>query len=181
MPAFRRRTAFAAPVIVTVAAGCSRGDRKPPATDVVETFQVVMSDMKCHAARREIECPPGMSGNITMTVVQRTDGACMTVPGKHLTPCPLPEGQRIVKKLGLIWTIEKRGTDCHAEEEDACPPGIDCNPPKPRTFPCPPGVTEDKPLRFAELPDTSCVVVPDDCVDTSCATVKVDCPPEYQP
>jgi hypothetical protein len=140
-----------------------------------------MSDMKCHAARREIECPPGMSGHMQMTVALRRDGACMTLPGKHVTPCPLPEGQHIVRKLGLIWTIEKRGAECHAEEEDACPPDLECNPPKPRTFPCPPGVTEEKPLRFAELPDATCVAVPDDCVDTSCATVKVDCPPEYQP
>jgi len=77
--------------------------------------------------------------------------------------------------------IEKRGDTCHAEEEDHdCPPGVDCNPPAPRTFPCPPGVTEDKPLHFAELPDTTCVLVPDGCEDTRCATEKIDCPPMKQ-
>jgi hypothetical protein len=185
MAAFRRRTTFAAPVIVTVAAGCSKADRATP-SDYVETFAVAMQNMRCHATARDggardIECPPGMSGHMTMTVARRADGVCLALPGKHVTPCPLAPGQRLAKKLGLIWTIEKRGTDCHAEEEDACPPGLDCNPPKPRTFPCPPGVTEERPLRFAELPDATCVVVPDECFDTSCATAKVECPPEYQP
>ncbi len=180
MAAFRRRTTFAAPVIVTVAAGCSRTERTPP-REYVETYDVTMRELACHAGTRDVECPPGMTGHMTMKVGRRADGVCLALPGRYVTPCPLPEGQRLVKKLGLIWTIEKRGARCHAEEEDACPPGLDCNPPRPRTFPCPAGVTEDKPLRFAELPDATCVIVPEGCVDTSCARTKVDCPPEYQP
>jgi hypothetical protein len=97
---------------------------------------------------------------------------------KLATGCPLPVGKQLVEKLAIVWTIEKRGRDCHAEEDEHdCPPGVDCNPPKPRTFPCPPGVTIEKPLRVAELPDATCVVVPAGCEDTGCATQKTACPP----
>lgn len=198
MSAFRRRTTFAAPVILTVAA-CSSGKDKPkPEPDLKRPFavswQVTMKDMKCEARMpgnppppvQEIECPPGQTGNMYSTVAQLAEGKCALVPAgcvdascaKTITPCPLPLGQKVVKKLGYVWVIEKRGELCHAEEEDHdCPPGVDCNPPAPRQFPCPPGVTEDKPMHFAELPDTTCVIVPDGCVDTSCATQKIDCPP----
>jgi hypothetical protein len=152
-----------------------------------------MKDMKCIASEpvhdppppRAIACPPGMSGKTVMTVGQLPSGTCAIVPpgcveaacAKLPTECPLPPGQQLVHKLGLVWTIEKRGADCHAEQEDHdCPPGVDCNPPAPRTFPCPPGVTEERPLHVAELPDATCVVVPDGCTDTGCATERVDCP-----
>jgi hypothetical protein len=137
-------------------------------------------------APRDIECPPGMTGNVTMNVMLLGDGRCAVVPAgctepacaTPVTPCPLPAGQQLVKKLAYVWTIEKRGDKCHAEEEDHdCPPGVDCNPPAPRTFDCPPGVTEDTPMKFAELPDTTCVIVPDGCEDTGCATQKIACPP----
>lgn len=195
MSAFRRRTTFAAPVILTVAA-CSSGKDKPNQTGAfATTWQVSMANMRCEARGpaanppapvREIQCPPGMTGNITMEVAQLRSGNCAVVPpgckdascAKSITPCPLPPGEKVVHKLAYIWIIEKRGELCHAEEEDHdCPPGVDCNPPAPRTFPCPPGVTEEKPLHFAELPDTTCVIVPEGCEDTSCATEKIDCPP----
>ena len=147
-----------------------------------------MQDMQCSARQigsnppappQAIQCPPGMSGSTRFTVEQRADATCIVTPGNHITPCPLPPGATLVQKLGVVWTIEKRGAHCHAEEEDHdCPPGVDCNPPKPRTFPCPPGVTEEMPLHVAELPDATCVVVPDGCTDTGCATTQVDCPPE---
>jgi hypothetical protein len=196
MSAFRRRTTFAAPVILTVAA-CSSGKDKPKPeakAAIPAMWQVRMDNMKCVASSRgnppppaqEIECPPGMTGGISMTVGMLTDGKCAVVPqgcadascAKPTTPCPLPPGQQLVKKLAYVWIIEKRGDKCHAEEEDHdCPPGVDCNPPAPKTFPCPPGVTEEKPLHFAELPDTTCVIVPDGCDNTGCATEKIDCPP----
>lgn len=184
MSAFRRRTTFAAPLIVTVATSCS--EKTATQEPQLPTWQVTMRDMKCRAQQggnppppvQAIECPPGMTGNVTMTVVQRRDGTCVTQPAKHVTPCPLPPGKQLARALSIVWTIEKRGADCHAEEDDACPPGVDCNPPMPRTFPCPPGVTEDKPLRVAELPDATCVIVPDGCVDTSCAKEPTVCPPE---
>lgn len=149
-----------------------------------------MKAMKCEAvqkgvtpppASQEVQCPPGMSGNTAMTIEERADKTCIALPGKHVTPCPLPPGEKLVTKLSNVWTIEKRGNECHAEEDNAhseCPPGVDCNPPKPRTFPCPAGVTEEKPLHVAELPDATCVVVPDGCMDTGCATQTIDCPPE---
>lgn len=196
MSAFRRRTTFAAPVILTVAACSGSKDKpKPEPPSFTATWQVTMANMKCEARGpaanppapvREIQCPPGMTGNITMNVAQVTPDRCAVVPAgckdaacaKPTTPCPLPAGEKLVKKLAFVWVIEKRGDLCHAEEEDEdCPPGVDCNPPAPRTFPCPPGVTEDKPLRFAEMPDLTCVLVPDGCEDTACATEKIDCPP----
>lgn len=196
MSAFRRRTTFAAPVILTVAACSGSKDKpKPEPPSFTATWQVTMANMKCEARGpaanppapvREIQCPPGMTGNITMNVAQVTPDRCAVVPAgckdaacaKPTTPCPLPAGEKLVKKLAFVWVIEKRGDLCHAEEEDEdCPPGVDCNPPAPRTFPCPPGVTEDKPLRFAEMPDLTCVLVPDGCEDTACATEKIECPP----
>jgi hypothetical protein len=213
MAAFRPRTVFAAPIIITVAASCGQserpraepkaepvGERHPvPAPDPshaaappereVARWSVTMHAMKCSAnvavrsnpppPARAIACPPGMSGNLAITVVERADGTCITLPGKHVTACPLPPGQPLVQPLGVVWTIERRGNDCHAEEDaHDCPPGAECNPPRPRTFPCPPGVTEEKPLRVAELPDATCVVVPDGCADTSCVSHPVACPPE---
>jgi hypothetical protein len=199
MSAFRRRTTFAAPFIVTVAACSSAKDQPKPEPEPRRafpvTYQVAMENMKCTARvlganppppAQAIECPPGMSGHMHKTVGMVGDGKCAVVPdgctepacAKPITPCPLPPGQELVKKLAYVWVIEKRGDTCHAEEEDHdCPPGADCNPPAPRTFPCPPGVTEEKPLKFAELPDTTCVLVPEGCEDTSCATQKIDCPP----
>jgi len=195
MPAFRRRTRFAAPVILSVAA-CSSGKDKPtePPSKLGPTWQVHMDNMKCSAqvpgpnppAPREIQCPPGMTGNLRKTVAQLAPDSCAVVPpgcadptcAKPQTPCPLPAGEKLVHKLAYIWTIEKRGDKCHAEEEDHdCPPGVDCNPPAPREFACPPGVTEERPLHIAELPDTTCVIVPAGCLDTSCATEQIPCPP----
>ena len=196
MSAFRRRTTFAAPVILTVAA-CSSGKDKPKAepSPFAESWLVSMGNMKCvahltgsnpPAPAQEIECPPGMTGGMFVTVAELADHKCAVVPtgcnavacAKPITPCPLPIGKQLVKKLAYVWIIEKRGELCHAEEEDHdCPPGVDCNPPAPREFPCPPGVTEDKPMHFAELPDMTCVIVPEGCEDTGCATEKIACPP----
>jgi len=204
MAAFRRRTQFAAPLIITVAA-CSSSKEKPKPEQKSfpgVTWQVVMDNMKCRAVSaqvsgdkvattedpppREIQCPPGMTGGMYMTVGELAPDKCAVVPqgcvdascAKPTTPCPLPFGKQLVQKLAYVWTIEKRGEKCHAEEEDHdCPPGVDCNPPAPRTFDCPPGVTEDKDLHIAELPDATCVIVPDGCLDTGCATEKIPCPP----
>lgn len=195
MSAFRRRTSFAAPVIVTVAA-CSSGkdSPRPVPPPFAQSWQVTMQNMKCVAnvpgqnppAPQDIECPPGMTGNMYMTVAKVGGDRCAVVPAgcteaacaKPTTPCPLPFGEKLVKKLAYVWIIEKRGDKCHAEEEDHdCPPGVDCNPPAPRTFDCPPGVTEDKPLQLAELPDATCVIVPEGCDNTGCATEQTPCPP----
>jgi hypothetical protein len=149
-----------------------------------------MVDMKCVATRdgdtRAIECPPGMSGNTTLVVGELADHTCGIVPPgcvaetcvKLPAACPLPPGEQVKQKLAVIWLVEKRDDKCHAEEgdEDKCPPGTDCNPPEPRFVTCPAGVTEERPIRIGELPDATCVVVPDGCSDTSCATRKIVCP-----
>jgi hypothetical protein len=192
MPAFRRRVRFAAPVVITVAASCSHKEAPKAKPFPGVTWSVSMQDLRCRAIEpgpnppppRAIECPPGMSGKTIMTVTELADHSCAVVPpsckdvscAHPKTACPLPFGKELVQKLAMVWIIEKRGPKCHAEEENEdCPPGQDCNPPAPRTFDCPPGVTEEKPLRIAELPDTTCVIVPDGCRDTSCATEKTAC------
>lgn len=136
---------------------------------------------------RSIECPPGMSGTTIFTIGELANKTCGIVPTgcvdercvKIAAPCPLPAGQVAVQNLAVVWTIEKRDDDCHAEEgegHDACPSGIDCNPPQPRIVKCPAGVTETQSIRIAELVDATCVVVPDGCETTGCAKQKVDCP-----
>ena len=153
-----------------------------------------MVDLKCRALAPgqpdlAIECPPGMTGNTTFVVGALADKQCGIVPAgcvdetcvKIRTPCPLPPGRQVRQPLSNVWTIEKRGAGCHAEDgggHDECPPGVDCNPPEPRTVPCPAGITEDKPIRVAELPDATCAIVPDGCDDASCATPKIACPTE---
>lgn len=197
--AIARRTRFVAPFIVTVTAcGSSKeqGPGNPPEPRYAgASWTVRMRDMKCMAsvvvsdprenppAPTEIECPPGMSGNNVITVGALSESECGVVPRgctdkqciTMKTPCPLPPGKHVVRKLANVWTIEKRGAGCHAEEGD-CPPGVDCNPPEPRMVPCPEGITEDKNVRIAELPDATCVIVPDGCEDTSCVGAKTRCP-----
>src|SRR5262245_1140678 len=133
MSAFRRRTTFAAPVILTVAA-CSSGKDKPtsdPVRPFLTAWQVRMDNMRCEARQtgnpppptQEVECPPGMTGGMYMTVAMIADGRCAVAPpgcndatcAKPITPCPLPPGQKLVKKLAYVWIIEKRGDRCHAE------------------------------------------------------------------
>lgn len=196
MSAFRRRTAFAAPVIITVAAGCSPSKEQPPEKRFpAENWQVAMRDMKCYATElgpnppppREIECPPGTSGRTVMTVGVIGGGECAVVPqgctevscAKPRTPCPMPYGKAVVHTLANLWKIEKHGALCHAEPTgDDCRPGADCNPPAPRQFPCPAGVDDDHERVVAEMPDATCVIVPEGCTNTSCATEKTDCPPK---
>lgn len=192
---FRRRTRFATPVILVAA--CSKSEPPKPKEFAGATYTVRMVDMKCLAHQRgnppppprAIECPPGMASKTVFTVGELADKTCGIIPAgcvdetcvKIKTPCPLPPGKQLATALSIVWTIEKRGDACHAEEGDGhedCPPGVDCNPPEPRIVPCPPGVTEDKPVRVAELPDATCVVVPEGCATTTCATEKTRCPTE---
>jgi hypothetical protein len=189
MSAVRRRTQFAAPVIVIAA--CSPA-KEAPKQFPGATWSVRMQvDMQCVAsagsAVRSIDCPPGMSGTTVFTVGELSnqrcgivprgcfDETCVTIPAS----CPLPPGQQAVQNLAVVWTIEKLGDACHAEEgegHDACPPGIDCNPPMPRIVKCPPGVTDTQSLRIAELVDARCVIVPDGCDNTGCAKQPIECP-----
>ena len=205
MSAGRRRTSFATPFIMTVAAttslpACSKdkgpaGNPPPPEFPGMK-WSVRMVNMKCLASEqgpnppppRAIECPPGMSGSNTLIVGELSPSECGIVPQgctdntcvKIRTPCPLPPGKQVVTKLANVWMIEKKDGKCHAEEGDVddCPPGVDCNPPKPRYVPCPPGITEDAPMRVAELVDATCVIAPTGCMDTSCIGAKIACPTE---
>jgi hypothetical protein len=187
MAAARRRTTFAAPFVITVAAGCSPStDRAAqPTHEPPRTWVVHMRGMTCEATEnvrggpplpQPVECPPGMTSTVVMQIEQEPGKSYCTSRGA-VTGCPLPYGERVKQPLQVMWLIEKEGVDCHAEDFSRCPKGADCNPPKPVHFPCPPGVTEDHPLVLAELPDATCVRVPDGCGDTSCARDQVPCLP----
>jgi len=135
---------------------------------------------------QEVECPPGTSGKTVTRIGELDDKSCAIVPpgcleidcAKTPAPCPLPQGQKVVHKIVFAYRIEKRGETCHVEEEDHdCPPGVDCNPPKPRSIPCPPGITEDKDVHVTQLVDGSCAVVPEGCKDMTCLGAKTPCPP----
>ena len=189
----KRRTTFAAPFVITIAAGCP-SKPKPPPTEQPRSWTVRMVNMKCEAlesfrpspdykgpppnppAPQAVECPAGMASQVVKTIVQEPGKPYCTSDG-NVTACPLPYGQALKQPLNIVWLIEKDQVGCHAEELSNCPKGADCNPPKPRYFPCPPGVSEDHPMAVAELPDATCVRVPDGCADTGCAVDKVDCIP----
>jgi len=127
-------------------------------------------------APQSVACPPGMSGGLTMTIEQQPGKAYCT--SRHsVVECPLAPGEAPRLPLSNLWLVEKDGPLCHAEDVSNCPPGADCNPPRPRMFPCPPGVTEDHPLTLAEMPDATCVRVPNGCLDTGCARERVACLP----
>jgi len=206
MGAFRRRTQFATPLIISVAAagcGSKEATREPPKRFPGATWSVTMRLPDCQAnvdddtgcppgvacnppPPQDVECPPGASGNTITTVGELPGGTCAIVPpgcielacAKTPTPCPLPPGQRLVPRIVFAWKIEKRGEGCHAEEEDHdCPPGVDCNPPKPRMVPCPPGITEEIDVNITQLADGTCAVVPDGCTKVDCVTDKTPCPP----
>ncbi len=144
-------------------------------------------DVACNPPMpQEVECPPGASGSTVTRVGELADGTCAIVPhgclelgcAKIPAPCPLPPGQKVVHKIAFAWHIEKRGETCHVEEEDHdCPPGVDCNPPRPRMIPCPPGITENKDVYVTQLVDGTCAVVPEGCKDIACVTDKTPCPP----
>lgn len=185
MAAFRRRTAFAAPFVVTIAASCSREPARESPAQTRRTWSVQLRGTACEAventpgnppAPQAVECPPGMAGGVVMQVEQEMGKAYCTSRGL-VVACPLPYGERVKQPIDNIWLVEKDGPECHAEDYSKCPKGADCNPPKPRYFPCPAGVTEDHPLMLAELPDATCVRVPDGCDNTGCAREPVACLP----
>ncbi len=109
MAAFRRRTVFAAPVIITLAAGCSGKDDSPGRTNnppgPIETKPkpafAVQWDVhrvgpgECEAEAvlhcepnescnppppRASECPPGTSGKTMIRVAALPSGKCVVVP-----------------------------------------------------------------------------------------------------
>lgn len=199
MGALRRRTQFAAPWILTVAVGCGSKSAEPR-KQFPRTWTVTMQlpgcqalldvscppDVNCNPPPpQEAECPPGASGHTSQRVAQLANDTCVIVPdgcvelacAKTPAPCPLPQGQKLVHKIAFVWHIEKRGEGCHVEEKDHdCPPGVDCNPPRPRMIPCPSGTTEDTDVDITQLADGTCVIVPEGCTDLRCAVAKTPCP-----
>lgn len=192
MTAFRRRTSFAAPLIVTVATGCSSDKTDAPKRYPGPVWSVFMAPDGCRGLdesaktpAREVTCPPGSSGRNVVRIAQRADKICAVLPDgcfeerclETPTECPLEPGKQLPKKLGATMEIEMRDGECHVEEHNPeCPPNVDCNPPAPKKIGCPPGITEDNTMRIALLPDGNCVVVPEGCETQDCVGSRTECP-----
>lgn len=195
MSAFRRRTTFAAPLILSVA--CSSSDKPPaPKRYAGPHWSVFMAPDGCKALAmegdvaskspaREVPCPPGSSGRNVVRIAQRADKICAVLPSDCFdekcletpTACPLEAGKTIPKKLGATMEIELRDGTCHVEEHNPdCPPNVDCNPPAPKRVACPPGITEESNVFIALLVDGNCAVVPDGCETQDCVGPRTECP-----
>lgn len=196
MSAFRRRTSFAAPLIVSVAACSSdKADDKPKRYGG-PAWAVFMAPDGCRALElahegtskkpaREVSCPPGSSGRNVVYIAQRADKICAVLPRDCFdekcletpTNCPLEEGKTLPKKLGAMMEIEMRDGWCHVEEHNPdCPPDVDCNPPAPKKVGCPPGITEEQTMNIAILVDGSCAIVPEGCETQDCVGARTECP-----
>jgi hypothetical protein len=192
--AFRRRTSFTAPLIVSVAACSSKSPaNEPPKRYAGESWAVFMAPDGCKALEerdrpppaREVPCPPGSSGRNVVRIAQRADKICAVLPDHCFdetcletpTECPLAVGKTLPKKLGAIMRIEMRDQECHVEEDNPdCPPDVDCNPPAPRKVTCPPGITEEQTVGVALMVDGNCVVVPSNCSTVDCVGPRTECP-----
>jgi hypothetical protein len=208
MSAFRRRTQFAAPFIVSIAA-CSGGK---PHEDPAKTFPgtvwyvhkqagdtciASLTDLGCPKGAMcnppppsESKCPPFAGGQEWTNVAKRADGKCAMLPAGCVeesclglvTDCPLEIGQKLPAQFTSVFQIFQRPDDkgCAAtmNSDFSCPPNVACNPPPPVQMPCPPNITPDKQLRVGQLPDGTCVIAPDGCTGIDCAGEKIDCPKE---
>ena len=116
--AVRRRTAFAAPFILTVAA-CSGGQTReePPPRYPGPTWHVTKRGLECIASEADLGCPKGVmcnppppqaikcpampDGREWVRVVKRQSGECAVLPDGCIadtcvgaaTDCPVPYGQ----------------------------------------------------------------------------------------
>lgn len=196
MAGSRRRTAFAAPLVLVLASGC-RDDRRTRTSNPPEpaarpnpypaTFRGVWDVRRvgpgaCSAEpaidrspARASECPPGTSGKTTLRVAELEPGRCAIVPPGCVTgqclgvaaPCPLPAGARLPERFVEVWVVEKnKNGDGGCHAEE--PEGT-----------CPPGVDCNPPVpRKVACPpgatDTEEVrvaLLP----DHSCAVAPDDC------
>jgi hypothetical protein len=82
------------------------------------------------------------------------------------------------KLPGESWSVYKQGTSCRAGDRSECPVGDSCNPPPPRDIECPPGIGDTNVI-VAVKADSTCVIVPKDCLDIACATRATPCPDPY--
>jgi hypothetical protein len=193
MSAFRRRTTFAAPLIVSVAACSSKSTPEIAKRYPGAAWAVFMAPDGCKALEerdqpppaREVACPPGSSGRNVVRIAQRGDKSCAVLPDHCFdenclttpTECPLAAGKALPKKLGAIMRIEMRDGECHVEEDNPdCPPNVDCNPPAPKKVTCPPGITEEKTIGVALMYDGNCAVVPEGCTTLDCVGARTECP-----
>jgi hypothetical protein len=204
MSAFRRRTRFAAPFVVSVAA-CSGGKphedppKRFPGTVWYVQKQVggdnctaSLTDLGCPKGAMcnppppsESKCPPFEGGQDWMNVARRADGKCAVLPPGCIaescmglaTDCPLDIGQRLPEELASAFMVEQSpdGKQCHTAVM-RCPENVNCNPPPPAAIPCPAGIAPDKPVRVGVLPDKTCVLAPEGCSTVDCVGAKTDCP-----
>lgn len=135
MAALRRRTVFAAPLIISLASGCKDdgptttsnppGPVDPPpirAATFVHQWDVRRAGPGlCHAhdllggPKRESECPPGTSGKTVIRVGEVAPDRCFVVPANCdqprcvsvAAPCPLPEGKTLPARFVEVWVVEK--------------------------------------------------------------------------
>jgi hypothetical protein len=212
MAAFRRRTVFAAPLIVIAGCGGKDGSQDPSRLPG-QSWTVRKQGATCRADHRidcppnvacnppaplEIECPPGATEAMTVTVVAKADKTCAIVPractsldcATEATPCPTPPKAKVPSpKLIAIWSIHPGRSSpgsCEAFDDLACnvPPGQPappCNPPPPEPVACPTGYVIDRPMRIGQLADGTCVVAPAPCKDSSCVKEAIECPVPRKP
>ncbi|MFN0252448.1 MAG: hypothetical protein ACKV2T_36565 [Kofleriaceae bacterium] len=204
MAAFRRRTAFAAPLIVI--AGCGGKDLSNDPFGG-RSWTVWKRGDECRAdvridcppkvscnppAPRDIPCPAGATEAMTVVVVEKPDKTCAIVPegcreldcATQATPCPRPfQAAPPPKKLVAIWSIHRGSApdSCEAFDELACsiPPGQPappCNPPPPMPVACPTGWVADTPMQIGRLPNGSCAVVVRGCKHATCVDQAIECP-----
>jgi hypothetical protein len=203
MSAFRRRIAFAAPLIITVS--CSKGEppakelpppRNPPEPQPVpkplytRTWHVMKNADGC-LATQEMNCPPSVPCNppapqqvvcpadaekSAVQIGERDDKSCVVVATGAKADCPLPYGQKLPVRFDQTFHVSKTGKTCEATDDEYCGPKKDCPPPPRFSVVCPPGQTDENYVRVGVLPDSTCMVIPEDCADTSCAGVKTECP-----
>ena len=188
MTAFRRRTAFAAPIIAIISCGGPR-TRPDERTIPGETWNVFASDGECLAGQvehcpkgalcnppppRQIECPAGITSS-GIEIVEKPDHTCAVVPSgcvelacaTQTTACPMPPGTpRPLRKP--IWTVSRQQDGCRAVPECKTEPcGVDA-----RAIACPPSLG----VRIGELPSRECAIIPEGCADETCAGERLPCP-----
>jgi hypothetical protein len=203
MAAFRRRTVFAAPLIVIAGCGGKDAPNDPKRATKIDapSWSVYERDGSCRAgvildcercnppAPRDIECPVGVSETVSVVVVEKPDHTCAILPSgcaslscaTQATPCPTPYGPPPANLLEA-WTIQRGSQSheqCEAFNDLACqvPAGKTappCNPPPPMKVECPASFVDQ--LRIGKLADGSCVIAPAPCHDTSCVKEAIECP-----
>ena len=192
MTAFRRRTAFATPLIAIIS--CGGGQRPEEKSIPGQSWNVVSRDGACEANQvehcpkgalcnppppRQIDCPGGMPESGWLQVVEKPDHTCAVVPSgcvelacaTQTTACPMPYDTP--RKLrGPIWIVARHEANCLAVPECKTEP---CATDK-RAVECPPSLgMPPASLRIGDV-SGACAVVPETCLDESCVGERLACP-----